>query len=110
MVAAVPNPPKAGAAPEAGVAAAPNPLKRVTRGQQRSGERGHYPTVGATAAVGVEVAAPVPNPKLGAADVLAGGAPRENPPDPPAGAVLAPNENVISGLESLLLSQSESQI
>ena len=59
--------------------------------------------MGATAAVGVEVAAPVPNPKLGAAEVFAGGAPREKPPVPPAGAVLAPNENVISVLESLLL-------
>ena len=58
-----------------------------------------YPRVGATAAVGVDVAPP--NPKLGAAEVLAGGAPNVKPPEPPAGVVLAPNENVISCLSLL---------
>ena len=57
-----------------------------------------YPTVGATAAVGVDVAPAEPNPKLGAAEVLAGGAPRLNPPVFAAGAELAPNENVITSL------------
>ena len=57
---------------------------------------GGYPRVGATAAVGVDVAPP--NPKLGAAEVLAGGAPNVKPP---AGVVLAPNENVISCLSLL---------
>ena len=55
-----------------------------------------YPTVGATAAVGVDVAPVEPNPKLGAAEVLAGGAPRLNPAVFPAGAEEAPNENVIT--------------